>query len=108
MNRDAKKILHAGRILALVKEGHWEYAERNNVTGAAIIIAVTDEQKLLLVEQYRIPVHSRTIELPESSEMSRTAVMNRMRRPHGVNCSKKPVTMPSASRLSPQVRPPVG
>jgi ADP-ribose pyrophosphatase len=27
-------------------------------------VAVTDEQKLLLVEQYRIPVHARTIELP--------------------------------------------
>src|SRR5437899_887208 len=64
MNRDAKKILHAGRVLALVKEGRWEYAERLKVTGAAIIVAVTDEQKFLLVEQYRIPVHSRTIELP--------------------------------------------
>jgi len=64
INRAAKEVIHAGRILALVKEGHWEYAERMNVTGAAIIVAVTDEKKLLLVEQYRIPVHARTIELP--------------------------------------------
>lgn len=56
--------LYAGRFLKLVKEGHWEYAERTNATGAAVIIAVTPEQKLLLVEQYRIPVHARTIELP--------------------------------------------
>lgn len=56
--------LYRGKFLALVKEGRWEYAERVGVTGAVIIVAVTDEQKLLLVEQYRIPVHSRTIELP--------------------------------------------
>ena len=59
-----KVTLYAGKFLALVKEGHWEYADRTNATGAAIIVAVTDEQKLLLVEQYRIPVHVRTIELP--------------------------------------------
>jgi ADP-ribose pyrophosphatase len=57
-------ILHTGKFLALVQEGHWEYAERTNATGAAIIVAVTEERKLLLVEQYRIPVHARTIELP--------------------------------------------
>lgn len=56
--------LFTGKFLTLIKEGHWEYAERVNATGAAIIVAVTDEQKLLLVEQYRIPVHARTIELP--------------------------------------------
>ena len=31
---------------------------------AALFLAVTSERKLLLVEQYRIPVHARTIELP--------------------------------------------
>jgi ADP-ribose pyrophosphatase len=62
--RIVKTILYTGKYLSLLKEGHWEYAERVNATGAAIIIAVTDEQKLLLVEQYRIPVQSRTIELP--------------------------------------------
>jgi ADP-ribose pyrophosphatase len=64
MNPLPKTTLCAGKYLALIKEGHWEYAHRTNATGAAIIAAVTDEQKLLLVEQYRIPVHARTIELP--------------------------------------------
>ena len=64
MNQTTRTILHTGKFLALVKEGHWEFADRVNATGAAIIIAVTKEQKLLLVEQYRTPVHSRTIELP--------------------------------------------
>ena len=56
--------LYVGRFLRLVKEGHWEYADRTNASGAAIILAVTGEQKLLLVEQYRVPVRARTIELP--------------------------------------------
>jgi ADP-ribose pyrophosphatase len=64
MNQPPKTTLYKGKFLALVKEGHWEYADRTNATGAAIIVAVTDEEKLLLVEQYRIPVHARTIELP--------------------------------------------
>lgn len=64
MTPTPKTTLHAGKFLALIKEGHWEYADRANATGAAIIVAVTETQKLLLVEQYRIPVHARTIELP--------------------------------------------
>jgi ADP-ribose pyrophosphatase len=56
--------LHTGKFLALIREGHWEYVDRVNATGAAIILAVTEDQKILLVEQYRIPVHARTIELP--------------------------------------------
>src|SRR5262249_11216115 len=59
-----KITLSTGRFLAHVREGHWEYAERISATGAAIIVAVTTEGKLLLVEQYRIPCHARTIELP--------------------------------------------
>lgn len=64
MNQNPKITLHTGKFLALVKEGRWEYTDRTNTTGAAIIVAVTEEQKLLLVEQFRIPVHARTIELP--------------------------------------------
>lgn len=59
-----KRILFEGEFLDLIREGHWEYVRRVNATGAAVIIAVSHEGKLLLVEQYRIPVHSRTIELP--------------------------------------------
>ena len=59
-----KEILFAGRFLSLVREGHWEYANRVNASGAAIILALTSERKLLLVEQYRIPCRARTIELP--------------------------------------------
>lgn len=59
-----KAVLFTGKFLSIIKEGRWEYADRVNATGAAIIVAVTDDRKLLLVEQYRIPVHTRTIEMP--------------------------------------------
>ncbi len=63
-NNDKRTVLHAGKFLSLIKEGRWEYAERESATGACIILAVTPEQKLLMVEQYRIPLHKRVIELP--------------------------------------------
>ncbi len=60
----AATTLFTGKFLALIKQGHWEYAHRVGATGAAIVVAVTPDNKLLLVEQYRIPVHAQTIELP--------------------------------------------
>jgi ADP-ribose pyrophosphatase len=64
MKMNPRINLHTSKFLALIKEGHWEYVDRVNATGAALILAVTPENKVLLVEQYRIPVHTRTIELP--------------------------------------------
>ena len=55
---------YTGRFLKLMKSGHWEYVDRVNAHNAAIILAVTADQELLLVEQYRIPLSARTIELP--------------------------------------------
>jgi len=64
MNPTASPTIYSGKFLALVREGHWEYANGLGVTGAAVVVVVTDDQKLLLVEQYWIPVHARRIELP--------------------------------------------
>ncbi|SEQ40767.1 ADP-ribose pyrophosphatase [Solimonas aquatica] len=56
--------LHRGRFLRLVRDRHWEYVSRVNSSGAGFILAVTDAQELLLVEQYRLPLQARCIELP--------------------------------------------
>ncbi|WP_458069648.1 NUDIX hydrolase [Rhodanobacter sp. BL-MT-08] len=58
------ETLYEGRWLSLRKRGRWEYAERTNPAGAVIIIAVTPDDKLLFVEQYRVPIQQRTIEMP--------------------------------------------
>jgi ADP-ribose pyrophosphatase len=64
MTTQDRTVLAAGRHLSLVLEDGWEFAERNQVTGIAVIVAVTREGRLLLVDQYRRPVHCRVIELP--------------------------------------------
>ena len=56
--------LHTGEWLELRREGHWEYAHRTGGHRAVMIIAVTDDDELVFVEQPRIPVHARTIEIP--------------------------------------------
>ncbi len=54
----------AGRFLRLVRRGTWEYAERLGTSGAVCIIAVTDERKLVLIEQPRPAMNGPVIELP--------------------------------------------
>jgi ADP-ribose pyrophosphatase len=59
------KTLYEGKWLRMKKRGRWEYVERTNEGGmAVIIIAATPEDKLLFVEQMRIPVDGKTIEMP--------------------------------------------
>ncbi|HEY9544613.1 MAG TPA: NUDIX hydrolase [Solimonas sp.] len=56
--------LHRGKFLRLVRDRHWEYVTRVNSSGAGFIAALTDAGEVVLVEQYRLPLHARTIELP--------------------------------------------
>jgi ADP-ribose pyrophosphatase len=59
-----KKTVYEGKYLRMCVQGHWEYAERTNAGSAVIIIARTPEDKLLFVEQYRIPLGRSCIEMP--------------------------------------------
>lgn len=58
------ETLCEGRWLSLRKRGRWEYAERNNPGGAVIILAVTPDDNVLFVEQYRVSILQNTIEMP--------------------------------------------
>lgn len=58
------QTLCEGRWLSLRKRGRWEYAERNNPGGAVIIVAVTPQDCVLFVEQYRVSILRHTIEMP--------------------------------------------
>lgn len=53
-----------GRFLGLREREGWEYTYRTNATGVVVIVPVTDAGELVLVEQFRIPVNSRVLELP--------------------------------------------
>jgi len=58
------KVHYRGRFLGLQERENWEYAFRTNASGVAVIVPVTDTGELVLVEQHRIPVNGRVIELP--------------------------------------------
>ncbi len=58
------ETLCEGKWLTLRKRGRWEYAERNNPGGAVIILAVTPQDTVLFVEQYRVSILQNTIEMP--------------------------------------------
>jgi ADP-ribose pyrophosphatase len=58
------RVIAKGRYLTFVDDGGWEYVTRPGVAGVVVIVAVTEDRKLVLVEQYRPPVQKRVIELP--------------------------------------------
>ena len=53
-----------GRFITAVREGNWEYVRRSRGIRAAVILAETHEGEIILVEQDRIPIGRRCLELP--------------------------------------------
>ena len=58
------EVVWEGRYLRMVRRGDWEYAQRTNAATTVGIVAVTDDGKLVLVEQDRKPLDQRVVELP--------------------------------------------
>jgi ADP-ribose pyrophosphatase len=58
------EILAEGKFLQFVRRDRWEYVTRKGASGVVVVAAVTEEGKLLLVEQFRAPIGRRVIELP--------------------------------------------
>jgi len=64
-NTQAPKVVYEGKYQRMVVRGSWEYSERTHAGGlAAIIIAVTPDDNVLFVEQFRVPLQAKTIEMP--------------------------------------------
>lgn len=64
MARRKRVELASGRHVRLVDEGGWEFADRVRGSGVVAIIAVTENDELVLTTQYRVPVRRRVIDLP--------------------------------------------
>src|SRR3954467_6298438 len=58
------KTLYAGRHLLLVARGRWEFATRPVRRPAVGIVAITEHDRVVLVEQFRVPVEETVVELP--------------------------------------------
>jgi ADP-ribose pyrophosphatase len=63
-NDDGETTLGQGKYLKLVVRRGWEFVHRFRCTGVVIIVAITPERRVLLVEQFRPAVDNRVIELP--------------------------------------------
>ena len=63
---ETPELLYQGDWLRLVKRGHWESCERTHGKDglAVLVIAVTPDDHVLFVEQFRVPLGARTIEMP--------------------------------------------
>lgn len=59
-----QKYLWKGRYIAIQQQGDWEYVTRIRGNSAVVIIAMTDDGELLLVEQFRAPLGQSVLELP--------------------------------------------
>ena len=60
---DEIETMWEGRFIVARREGRWEYVGRTRNIHAAVILAV-DDGDVLLVEQYRVPLKARCLELP--------------------------------------------
>lgn len=100
---------YEGKFLKVVKRNNWEFVERTNSTGIVGIIAVTDDDKLVLVKQYREPVQKVVIEAPaglvgdiDDQESVETATLRELFEETGYHANKLEVvgTFPISPGLS--------
>ena len=61
--QQAEQVHWTGRFIAAKTRGRWEYVSRTRNIRAAVILAI-DGGEVILVEQFRVPLGRRTIELP--------------------------------------------
>src|SRR5215212_4275674 len=60
----SRETIHDGKFLRLIRQDNYEFIQRKNISGIVGIFAVTDDNKIILVEQFRVPVGKRVIEIP--------------------------------------------
>ena len=53
-----------GKWIAVKTEGPWEYVTRARGIRAVVIVAIDDDGQVLLIDQYRVPLGRRCLELP--------------------------------------------
>lgn len=56
--------LYESKWLGLYRIGHWDFVRRPNSDACVGILAITIRNEVVLVEQFRIPVGKKVIEIP--------------------------------------------
>jgi ADP-ribose pyrophosphatase len=60
---DAPETPWEGKYIKVRKQGRWEWVSRTRGV-SAVILAIDEEDHVLLVDQYRVPLGRRCLELP--------------------------------------------
>jgi len=61
---DEEQVVWAGKFITAKVRGKWEYVARSRGIRAAVIVAIDEEDHVLLVEQFRVPLGKPCLELP--------------------------------------------
>jgi ADP-ribose pyrophosphatase len=111
MNNDITR--YQGRYLSLLERDGWEFTSRSNATGVVVLVAVTDEREIVLVEQFRKPVSQHVIELPaglvgdqgDTTETRLTAAARELQEETGFEAAHLEVLMdcPSSAGMSDEI-----
>ena len=98
MSMSKAKVAFKGQHLIFhASGGGWEYVSRRNAKQGVTIVALTAQNRLLLVEQFRVPVGKVVIELPAGlvgddthpADKSVTAAVRReLREETGYDCKR--------------------
>ena len=58
-----KRLFEGKRVFVIERDG-WEYVERKKGKEAVAVIAVTEDRRVILTEQFRKPLNARVIDWP--------------------------------------------
>ena len=58
------EVMWDGRFITAVRDGRWEYVRRARGIRAVVILAETEAGEVVLIEQHRVPIGGRCLELP--------------------------------------------
>ena len=62
--QEEEAVVWQGNFIAAKTRGKWEYVSRTRGMHAAVILAIDEDDHVILVEQYRVPIGRPCIELP--------------------------------------------
>jgi len=60
----ARTKLCGGRFINIMQTGRWEYAQRTNARAVIVIVAISENNEVVFIEQFREPLGKRCVELP--------------------------------------------